>query len=107
MFGVDDDRNIVGLIDVQSDAESISQLIKERITPLPEFNLMPKRENGKDLLILSVQPGRSTPYYYKADGVTEAFVRIGNESVSAPDYILRELVLKGTNRTFDALVTDS
>lgn len=107
VFGVDNDKNIVGLVDVQSDAESISRLIKDRITPLPEFNLIPQRENGKDLLILSVQPGRSTPYSYKADGVTEAFVRIGNESISAPDYILRELVLKGTNRTFDALVTDA
>lgn len=107
VFGIDDDKNIVGLNSVQADAENISRLIKERITPLPEFNLIPKREDEKDLLILSVQPGRSTPYYYKADGVTEAFVRIGNESVPAPDYILRELVLKGTNRTFDALVTDA
>lgn len=107
VFGVDDDRNIIGLADVQSDAENISRLIRDRISPLPEFNLIPQKENGKNLLILSVQPGRSTPYSYKADGVTQAFVRIGNESVPAPDYILRELVLKCSNRTFNALVTDA
>ena len=37
LFGVDDDRNIIGLSDVQSDAEAISRLIKERITPLPRM----------------------------------------------------------------------
>ena len=67
-FGIDNDRNVIGLIDVQADAETISRLIKERITPYPNFILAPERENGKDILVLSVFAGRSTPYYYKADG---------------------------------------
>ena len=48
---------------------------------------MPERENRKDLLVLTVISGRTTPYYYKADGVMEAYIRIGNESVIAPDYV--------------------
>ena len=107
LFGVDDGRNIIGLSDVQSDAEAISRLIKERITPLPQFVLRPYQEDGKDLLALEVPAGRCTPYYYKADGVLEAYVRVGNESVIAPDYIVNELILKGTNRSFDTLVTDA
>ena len=38
-FGVSDDREPIGLSDVQKDAEAISRLIKERITPLPQFIL--------------------------------------------------------------------
>lgn len=106
-FGIRDDREIIGLEDVQADAEAISRLIKERITPLPEFVLTPLQEQGKNLLSLTVNSGPATPYFYKADGVTEAYIRIGNESVVAPDYMLRELILKGTNRTFDSLITDS
>ena len=53
--------------------------------------------------MLSVSAGRSTPYYYKADGITEAYIRIGNESVIAPSYVLNQLLLKGMNRTYDAL----
>ena len=68
-FGIDDDRNVIGLSDAQTDAETISRLIKERITPYPSFVLAPERENGKDILVLSVSSGRSTPYYYKADGI--------------------------------------
>ncbi len=92
---------------MQSDAEAISRLIKERITPLPQFNLKPFAEDNKNLLALEVSSGHSTPYYYKADGVMEAYVRVGNESVIAPDYIVNELILKGTNQSFDTLVTDA
>ena len=102
-FGIDNDRNVIGLADAQTDAEMISRLIKERITPYPNFILAPERENGKDILVLSVSAGRSTPYYYKADGITEAYIRIGNESVIAPSYVLNQLLLKGMNRTYDAL----
>ena len=105
-FGVDNDRNIIGLSDAQTDAEAISRLIKERITPFPNFILTPERENGKDILLLAVSSGRSTPYYYKADGVMEAYIRIGNESVIAPDYVLNQLILRGMNRTYDALPTE-
>lgn len=105
-FGISDEREIVGLADVQADAEAISRLIKERITPYPNFILIPERENGKDLLVLTVSSGRSTPYYYKADGVMETYIRIGNESVIAPDYVLNQLILKGINRTYDALTSE-
>ena len=105
-FGIDNNRNVIGLADAQTDAETISRLIKERITPYPNFILAPERENGKDLLVLTVSAGRTTPYYYKADGVMEAYIRIGNESVIAPDYVLNQLILKGMNRTYDALTSE-
>ena len=60
-FGIDDDRNVIGLSDAQTNAETISRLIKERITPYPSFVLAPERESGKDILVLSVSSGRSTP----------------------------------------------
>lgn len=105
-FGIDNDRNVIGLADAQADAETISRLIKERITPYPNFILAPERENGKNLLVLTVSAGRTTPYYYKADGIMEAYIRIGNESVIAPDYVLNQLILKGMNRTYDALTSE-
>lgn len=105
-FGIDDNKTIVGLDDAQGDAEAISCLIKERITPVPSFVLTPELENDKTVLVLSVSSGRNTPYYYKADGIMEAFIRIGNESIIAPDYVVNELILKGENRSFDSLVTD-
>ena len=106
-FGVRNDRVIIGLDNAQSDAETISRLIKERITPLPDFVLSAHWEEGKDILVLEIHSGTATPYYYKADGVMEAYIRVGNETILAPDYVLNELILKGTHRSFDSLVTDS
>ena len=105
-FGVSDNREIVGLEDAQSVAEIISNRIKERITPLPEFVLTHYIEDGETILVLNVKSGRNTPYYYAADGIKQAYIRVGNESVPAPDYILNELILKGSNRTYDAIATE-
>jgi ATP-dependent DNA helicase RecG len=104
-FGVNNGGSIVGITDIQSDAEFISMRIKDRITPLPDFTLTPHKENGKDVLILVVKTGRRAPYYYSTAAKKQAYVRIGNESIPAPDYVLNELILKGTNRTFDTTIT--
>ena len=49
-FGVNNDKVVIGLTDPQKDAEEISRLIKERISPLPDFVLTPYREDGRDNL---------------------------------------------------------
>lgn len=58
-FGVSDDRTITGLDDAQADAEAISRLIKDRITPLVQFVLTPFQENNKNLLALTITAGRT------------------------------------------------
>ena len=106
-FGVDDKGNAVGLDDANKTSSDISRFIKERIMPLPDFNLSAHRlDNGKDILILHIMRGNNTPYYYVADGTTTAFVRIGNESVMASPQQLNELVMRGKNLTFDTLPTE-
>ena len=104
-FGVDNSHNVVGLADPQKDAEEISRLIKERISPVPRFILTAEQEYGKAVLVLSIPKGTHTPYYYKADGVREAYIRLGDESIVAPDHILHELILDGMNESFDAVIS--
>lgn len=78
IFGISDDNEIVGLENPEKDAEKVSEIIKSRLNPIPEFNLrFYKTEGGKVLLILDIFKGDETPYYYSADGVLEAYVRIG------------------------------
>jgi ATP-dependent DNA helicase RecG len=105
-FGIDDDKNVLGIADIKADSAIISKRIKDRIAPVPHFVLTPHKIKEKDVLVLNISSGANTPYYYKSDGRKEAFIRIGDESVPAPDHILHELILKGTNQTFDSLITD-
>ena len=103
IFGISDDDHIVGLADAKGDAERISEEIKGKLDPVPTVNLELKEADGKTLVLLHVYPGQETPYYYIGDKQRIAFVRIGNESVTANRTQLKVLVLKGSGRTYDSL----
>lgn len=49
--------------------------------------------------------GEETPYYYLGDGVLEAYVRVGNESVKATSTELKRLVLHGRNTSYDSQIS--
>ena len=85
IFGISDDDQIIGLADAESDAGKISEEIKTKLDPVPVVNLEYKDIDGKKLILLHVYPGQETPYYYIGDKQRLAFVRIGNESVTAED----------------------
>ena len=103
IFGISNDEQIVGLEDPKGDAEKISETIKTRLDPIPEFKLrFHKTDEGKILVILDVYKGDETPYYYSGDGVLEAYVRVGNESVKATAIELKRLVLRGKNTSYDS-----
>ena len=103
IFGISDDDRIIGLADAESDAEKISEEIKTKLDPVPVVNLEYKEIDGKRLILLHVYSGQETPYYYIGDKQRLAFVRIGNESVTADRIQLKALVLKSSGRTYDSL----
>lgn len=104
-YGVNNDGEIVGLPDPQSDADFISETIKSRIDPIPAFEIIPFETQGHKLLEVRVKAGTLTPYYYYQDGARTAFIRVGNESVECNSQQLLSLVLKGTHMTWDSLST--
>ena len=104
-YGVNDDGVIVGLENPQADADFISEMIKARLDPVPEVQLIPIEHEGHTLLEVKVKTGTLTPYYYYQDGTRTAYIRIGNESVECNSQQLLSLVLKGTHMTWDSLPT--
>lgn len=103
IFGISNEGMVVGLENPEDDAEKISEVIKTRLDPMPEFKLrFYQTEDGKVLIILDVYKGDETPYYYSWDGVLEAYVRVGNESVKATATELKRLVLIGKNTSYDS-----
>lgn len=103
IWGISNEDEIVGLVNPSSDAEKISEIVKNRLNPIPEFKLrFHKTEDEKVLIILDIFKGEETPYYYSADGDLEAYVRVGNESVKATSTELKRLVLRGKNTSYDS-----
>lgn len=105
IFGVSDDEQLVGLDDVQTLSEKISEIIKTKLDPLPRIIMEIKREEEKNFIILKVPAGQETPYYYIGDGNRIAFVRVGNESIPATAVDLRRLVLRGAGKSYDSLLS--
>ena len=105
IFGVSNDNILVGLENAKIVSEKISEIMKVKMDPVPDFQLEIHRQSGKEFIILRVASGQETPYYYVGDGNHIAYVRIGNESVPADSITLKRLVLHGSNTTFDSLVS--
>lgn len=104
LFGIrDTDQKPIGLKNIAKDAEKVSELINEKITPLPRYELSTFSENNHDFMVVKVGDGPKTPYYYSSDGRKEVFIRSGNTTIPAPKHILDNLILKGQNTTFDEL----
>ena len=101
IFGMSNEGVAEGLEDAEDDAEKISEFIKTRITPFPQFRLRFETVDGKKLVVLDVFAGEETPYYYAADGVMEAYTRIGNQSVLVDATEHKRLVLRGKKTSYD------
>ena len=57
---------IVGLGNPQGDAEKDKEIIKTRLTPIPEFRLRFEQVNGKILIILDIFKGEETGWPLEA-----------------------------------------
>ncbi|MDO4666186.1 MAG: putative DNA binding domain-containing protein, partial [Actinomycetaceae bacterium] len=104
VFGVDDEKHaVIGLSDPQGDTEFITSKIRERIQPVPVFEITLIAYEGVKVLELKVRSDMHTPHYYCGDGRREAYTRIGDRSEKAPHERLNELILRGNNETYDSL----
>ena len=107
IFGIDDEnREYCPIEDLQGEIEFITECIKDRISPIPEFVLKPDTVDGNTVLVLKVFGGLNTPYYLIENQTKITFIRAGSSSVQADTPILHELILKGTNRTWDTLKSE-
>ena len=55
LYGVDDERNPIGLDDIKFTSAKISELINSKITPVPRYELNPFEENGRDFLEVNIK----------------------------------------------------
>ena len=105
IFGISDNNEIIGLEDPVKDSEVLSETIKNKLNPLPEFKVKFVENDEKVLMSVYVNKGEETPYYVSTEKGLEAYTRVGNESVKASPVEIKRLVLRGKNTTYDSLVS--
>lgn len=106
VFGVTDDTHkFVGIDDPQKTSTKISELISARIDPQPRFEIRPINSGDKIGIDLEVTDSPNYPYYYVNKQDRKIYIRHGDRSERATAVEQNNLLLKGINKTFDALPT--
>lgn len=104
VIGVDDARQVTGVIEPLDEEERICNLIADSIAP----RLVPQVElasiDGRTVLVVEVFPSNSRPHYLKSLGPQQGvYVRLGSSSRQAGPELVTELGRAAQGVVFDEL----
>ena len=105
IFGIaDKTREVVGFDkeDVFKKMDAIANAVSDSCEPaiIPDITL--QTVDGKTVIVVEVSEGRQRPYYIKALGRDGGvYVRVAGTTRLADEYMVKELLLEGSNRYYD------
>ena len=108
VFGVDNGTmDIVGVADDDRARlqDAVTDMISDTCTPqlFPSFSW--QTVNEKSLFVVEIPASTQCPYYIKSEGLEKGvYVRVGATTRQASAEKVRELQLRGQNKTYDAVV---
>lgn len=98
IFGIrDKDYKVTGVNNYKEELLKIENMINDTISPRPNFKLDVFKQDGKDIITLSVFNGLDAPYYYK----DKAYKRTDTSTVEVDRDELRLLFTKGQILPFE------
>ena len=97
LFGVDDNGNVKGLLDVKQACLDIENKINDSISPQPNYTL--EIQNNDQTIKLTVKSGLQKPYLYKS----KAYKRNDTATIEVDTLEFSRLVLDGKNISFEEL----
>jgi len=93
--------NIFQIVDDITNA--IYDSCEPKITPIVGIQDI----DGESVIVVEILPGMQRPYFVKSLGIDKGtFVRVSGTTRRTERYMLQELILKGTNRSFDQQETN-
>ena len=96
LVGVDDERKVIGLDDIESKTKEIISYLQNAIVPNPPLTVSVCHYNRKDILLISVWEGAQKPYSYDK----KIYVRIGDSAEIATPKELVNLVKQRQSSEF-------
>ncbi len=97
IFGIDDNEILVGMENVDSNCLRIENMINDTIDPIPNFNIKVEKRDEKKIIILVVEKGKDTPYYYRG----KAYKRSDTSTLEVDRFELRRLAIEGINMDYE------
>lgn len=97
LFGVNDDGSVCGIENPEQACLDIENRMNDSISPKPDFQL--EIDDLNKIVKLTVREGQYKPYMYKG----KAYRRSDTASIEVDQAELKDLVLQGSNLSFEEL----
>ena len=106
-IGIDDDGKVLGVQRLDTDILKLSNSIRDSIKPdITLFtSILVEKIDGKDVIVVDVQKGASSPYYLTDKGIRPSgvYVRQGASSVPATDAAILKMIRDTDGDNFEEL----
>ena len=106
-IGIDDDGKVLGVQKLDTDILKLSNSIRDSIKPdITLFtSILVEKIDGKDVIVVDVQKGASSPYYLTDKGIRPSgvYVRQGASSVPATDAAILKMIRDTDGDNFEEL----
>ena len=106
-IGIDDDGKVLGVQRLDTDILKLSNSIRDSIKPdITLFtSILVEKIDGKDVIVVDVQKGASSPYYLTDKGIRPSgvYVRQGASSVPATDATILKMIRDTDGDNFEEL----
>lgn len=107
VFGVEDGTWVVtGLAgeDVFQKMDAITSAIYDSCEPRIIPSIAVQEIDGKCLIVVEIFSGMQRPYYLRSQGIMDGtYIRVAGTTRHAERYRVQELIMEGSNRSFDQL----
>lgn len=104
-IGYDDDGKLIGINNISSEIDRISNMISDSIDPklAYDINIEAVKQNEKDIIVIKVLRGTKRPYYLKSKGMTSqgVYVRLGATNKQASRDEIIKMMIEDTGVKFE------
>lgn len=84
--------------------DAITNAIFDSCEPKINPNIAVQEIHGKAIIVVEIIPGMQRPYYIKGQGIMDGtYIRVAGTTRHAERYRVQELIMEGTNRSFDQM----
>ena len=84
--------------------DAITNAIFDSCEPKINPNIAVQEIHGKAIIVVEIIPGMQRPYYIKGQGIMDGtYIRMAGTTRHAERYRVQELIMEGTNRSFDQM----
>ena len=107
VFGIEDNTHaVIGVPEdiLFAEIDAIANAISDQCEPMIVPDIYMQTIDDKTVIVVDIDEGVQKPYYIKSEGIDNGtYIRVAGTSRPADEYMIQELRLEGSRRSFDEM----